>query len=89
MAARPLAWALAAVTVMLLLAAPVLDMRTWPQSGSDDPTSSQARQTYDLLTDAFGPGAPTPYLVVADRSVLDRLRGGDGRGRPARPGTTW
>ena len=69
-AARPLAWALAAVTVMLLLAAPVLDMRTWPQSGSDDPTSSQARQTYDLLTDAFGPGAPTPYLVVADRSVL-------------------
>ena len=70
MAARPLAWALAAVTVMLLLAAPVLDMRTWPQSGSDDPTSSQARQTYDLLTDAFGPGAPTPYLVVADRSVL-------------------
>ena len=69
-AARPLAWALAAVTVMLLLAAPVLDMRTWPQSGSDDPTASQARQTYDLLTDAFGPGAPTPYLVVADRSVL-------------------
>jgi putative drug exporter of the RND superfamily len=69
-AARPLAWALAAVTVMLLLAAPVLDMRTWPQSGSDDPTSSQARQTYDLLTGAFGPGAPTPYLVVADRTVL-------------------
>src|SRR5687767_7528932 len=41
-AARPLAWALAAVTVMLVLAAPVLDMRTWPQSGSDDPTSMQA-----------------------------------------------
>ena len=69
-AAKPLAWALAAVTVMLVLAAPVLDMRTWPQSGSDDPTSTQAGQTYVLLTDAFGPGAPTPYLVVADRSVL-------------------
>jgi RND superfamily putative drug exporter len=69
-AARPLAWALAAATVMLVLAAPVLDMRTWPQSGSDDPTSTQARQTYDLLTEAFGPGAPTPYLVVADRSVV-------------------
>ncbi len=67
-AARPLAWALAAVTVMLLLAAPVLEMRTWPQSGSDDPTSMQGRQSYDLLSDAFGPGAPTPYVVVADRS---------------------
>ena len=88
MAARPLAWALAAVTVMLVLAAPVLDMRTWPQSGSDDPTSMQSRQTYDLLTDAFGPGAPTPYLVVADRSVLTDTEV-PGRGRPARPATTW
>ena len=69
-ASRPLAWALAAVTVMLLLAAPVLDMRTWPQSGSDDPTSMQGRQSYDLLSEAFGPGAPTPYLVVADRARL-------------------
>ena len=69
-ASRPLAWALAAVTVMLLLAAPVIGMRTWPQSGSDDPTSLQGRQSYDLLSEAFGPGAPTPYLVVADRSRL-------------------
>jgi RND superfamily putative drug exporter len=67
-AARPLAWALAAATLMLLLAAPVLEMRTWPQSGSDDPVSMQGRQTYDLLSDAFGPGAPTPYVVVADLS---------------------
>jgi RND superfamily putative drug exporter len=69
-AARPLVWALAAVTLMLLLAAPVLEMRTWPQSGSDDPTSVQGRQAYDLLSEAFGPGAPTPYVVVADRSRL-------------------
>ena len=55
---------------MLLLAAPVLEMRTWPQSGSDDPTSMQGRQAYDLLSEAFGPGAPTPYVVVADRSRL-------------------
>ena len=69
-AARPLVWALGAVTVMLLLAAPVLEMRTWPQSGSDDPTSVQGRQSYDLLSEAFGPGAPTPYVVVADLSRL-------------------
>jgi RND superfamily putative drug exporter len=85
-AARPLAWALAAVTLMLLLAAPVLEMRTWPQSGSDDPTSMQGRQSYDLLSEAFGPGAPTPYVVVADLSrvgdaeladVVADLRGRD------------
>ena len=91
-AARPLAWALAAVTVMLLLAAPVLEMRTWPQSGSDDPTSMQSRQAYDLLSEAFGPGAPTPYVVVADRSrlgdaaVADVVR--DLRARPDLVGVT-
>jgi RND superfamily putative drug exporter len=69
-ASRPLVWALAAMTLMLLLAAPVLAMRTWPQSGGDEPTSMQVRQTYDLLTEAFGPGAPTPYVVVADRERL-------------------
>jgi RND superfamily putative drug exporter len=34
-AARPLPYLLAAASVMLVLAAPVLDMRTWPQSGGD------------------------------------------------------
>jgi RND superfamily putative drug exporter len=69
-ATRPVVWALAAVTLMLMLAAPVLEMRTWPQSGGDDPTSMQGRQAYDLLGEAFGPGAPTPYVVVLDRSRL-------------------
>ena len=73
-AARPLAWALAGALLMLLLAAPVLDMRTWPQSGGDDPTSTQGRQSYDLLADAFGAGAPTPYVVVADRSRVGDAR---------------
>ena len=84
-AARPLAWALAAVTVMLLLAAPVLEMRTWPQSGSDDPTSMQSRQAYDLMSEAFGPGAPTPYVVVVDRSRVGDAAGGRRGARPACP----
>jgi RND superfamily putative drug exporter len=70
-AGRPVPWIVGAGLVMIVLAAPVLDMRTWPQSGSDDPASSQLRRAYDLVTEEFGVGAPTPYLFVADRSVVD------------------
>ncbi len=70
-AGRPLPWIVGVGLVMLLLAAPVLDMRTWPQSGSDDATSSQLRRANDLVVAEFGAGAPTPYLVVADLSVVD------------------
>ena len=67
---RPVPWLVAAATVMLVLAAPVLDMRTWPQSGGDEPTTSQLRRAHDLVADAFGPGATQPLLVVADREVV-------------------
>ncbi len=70
-AGRPVPWIIGVGLVMLMLAAPVLDMRTWPQSGSDDPTSSQLRRAYDLVADEFGPGAAAPYLFVADRAVVD------------------
>jgi RND superfamily putative drug exporter len=69
-ASRPLPWIVGVGIGMLLLAAPVLDMRTWPQSGSDDATSSQLRRANDLVVAEFGAGAPTPYLFVADRSVV-------------------
>ena len=69
-AGRPIPWLVGAATVMVLLAAPVLDMRTWPQSGGDEVTSSQLRRAFDLTTDAFGPGANSPLLVVADRAVV-------------------
>ena len=63
-------WLIGAATVMVLLAAPVVDMRTWPQSGGDEVSSSQLRRAFDLTTDAFGPGANSPLLVVADRAVV-------------------
>jgi len=69
-AGRPVPWLIGAATVMVLLAAPVVDMRTWPQSGGDEVSSSQLRRAFDLTTDAFGPGANSPLLVVADRAVV-------------------
>jgi len=63
---RPLLWALAGATVMIALAAPVLDMRTWPQDDGNQTTEATARRAYDLTSEAFGPGATSPITVVVD-----------------------
>ncbi|MDO5662274.1 MAG: MMPL family transporter [Brachybacterium sp.] len=61
-----------ALTVILVvvgigaLAIPALDMRlALPDLGTEDP-DSQARQTYDVITEEFGPGYNGPLLVTAD-----------------------
>ncbi len=63
---RPLPWALGALGVVLALAAPVLDMRTWPQDAGSQPTSSTTRRAYDIVTAEYGPGANGPFLVAVD-----------------------
>ncbi|MFD1810759.1 MMPL family transporter [Rhodococcus gannanensis] len=63
---RPLPWAVGALLVLLLLAAPVLQMRTWPQDAGSQPTSDTTRVAHDLIADEFGPGANGPLLVVVD-----------------------
>ncbi len=65
-AARPLPYLLAAASVMLVLAAPVLDMRTWPQSGGDGIGDTTTRRAFDLVSSEIGVGANTPLLVVVD-----------------------
>jgi putative drug exporter of the RND superfamily len=67
-ARRPLPWALAAAAVMLTIAVPALDMRTWPQ---DESTASQdltTRRAFDLIAVEYGPGANGVITVVVDRS---------------------
>lgn len=68
---RPLAWAALAATVLVVLAAPVLDLRTWPSSGSDESTSNGLRRAHDLTVAGFGEGADAPLLVVVDNRVVD------------------
>ncbi|MGK5555522.1 MMPL family transporter [Actinomadura kijaniata] len=76
-ARRPWAWLLAALLLMLTLAAPALGMRTWPSDASSEPTSNTARRAYDLVAEAYGPGANGPLLVAVDlRKVsVDALPG--------------
>ncbi len=63
---NPLPWALGALAVVLALAAPVLDMRTWPQDAGSQPTSNTTRRAYDVVTAEYGPGANGPFVVAVD-----------------------
>ncbi len=71
---RPLPWALGAVVVMLSLAAPVLDMRTWPTDISVHAQGTTLREGYDLVADEFGPGANGAMLAVVDHAAVDSPR---------------
>jgi RND superfamily putative drug exporter len=84
-AGRPVPWLLAAATLMLVLAAPVLDMRTWPQSGGDGIGDTTTRRAFDLVSSEIGAGANAPLQVVVDlgrtgqQGVADVTRTLEGR----------
>ena len=70
---RPWPAIVVAVALLLVMAAPALDMRLgFADAGGDDP-STTSRQAYDLLAEGFGPGFSGPLVVVAE--------GGDGAAR--------
>ena len=71
---RPLPWALAAAGVMLALAAPVLDMRTWPSDMSVHAEGTTLREGYDLVAEEFGPGANGAMLAVVEHAAVDSPR---------------
>ena len=67
---HPLPWAAAATVLMLTLAIPALDMRTWPQDASSGATDLTTRRANDLVTAEYGAGANGPLTFVVDRSVV-------------------
>ncbi len=62
---RPLVAALLIGAIVLVLAAPVLALKTGPPSATQLPSSSAARQEAELISDAIGPGWDAPFVVVA------------------------
>jgi len=82
---RPLPWAIGATVLMLGLAVPALDMRTWPQDPSSQSTELTTRRAYDLVSAEYGAGANGPLTVVADRTaVSDEALSGVARALDAR-----
>ena len=67
---RPLPWAIVAAGVMVLLALPALDMRTFPQDPSTASEDLTTRQAFDLISEEFGPGANASIMVVEDLASL-------------------
>ena len=57
---------IAATTVLLVLAIPVLDMQLGQADAGTAPTSTTHRRAYDLLADGFGAGFNGPLLLVID-----------------------
>jgi RND superfamily putative drug exporter len=85
---RPWPAAVAGTAISLALAVPFLDVRFGFPDFGNQPADTSSRQTYDLVSDGFGPGANGPLLVVAAldgsgadgglSTLQDRLAGTDG-----------
>jgi RND superfamily putative drug exporter len=65
---RPIAYSGAALVVLLVLAAPILGLRTAMPSIKVLPTDAPARVGYDRVQAAFGPGAPGMLQIIAPTS---------------------
>jgi RND superfamily putative drug exporter len=62
---RPWTVLLGSVIVLGLLALPALDLRLGQLDSGGWPTSTLSRQSYDQLSDGFGPGSNGPLLVTS------------------------
>ncbi len=62
---RPALWGLGSLAILILLAAPVLGLRTSMPSIKVLPEDASARLGYDQVKAAFGPGAPGMLQVIA------------------------
>jgi RND superfamily putative drug exporter len=79
---RPWPFAIAGLTVLLVLAIPVLSMRLAFADAGNRPTSDTTRVAYDMVSEGFGPGFNGPLLLAAempggeaDLATLDGLTG--------------
>jgi len=62
---RPLVAVIVIGIVVLLLAAPVMALKTGPPSAEQLPTSNPARVEAELIADAIGPGWEAPFVLIA------------------------
>ncbi len=65
---RPRSFGLAALVALLVLAIPMLDLTLGQNDVGAMPTSTPSRQSYDALSEGFGPGLNGPLLIAAEFS---------------------
>jgi RND superfamily putative drug exporter len=62
---RPAAVAVAIGAIVLILAAPVVALKTGPLSPGQLPHDDPVRQDYELISRSIGPGFDAPFVIVA------------------------
>ncbi len=77
---HPRRFGLAVIVALLVLAIPLLDLELGQSDVGAMPTSTTSRQSYDALSQGFGPGVNGPLLVAVEmegpeeaRAVLPQL----------------
>jgi len=82
---HPRRFALIAVAALLVLAIPILDLELGQNDVGAMPTSTTSRQSYDAISEGFGPGVNGPLLIAAEleeaaeaKTVLPKLGGAIG-----------
>ena len=71
---RPLVYGAAAIVALVVLALPILGLRTGMPSIKVIPPSATARVGYDLVQSGFGPGAPGALQVVTPTAEVAQTR---------------
>ena len=74
LAHRPVPYALAALVVIGVIAAPAASMDIGFPDASNDPASYDTRQAHDLTAEAFGPGANGPLVLASSLPVQEGAR---------------
>jgi RND superfamily putative drug exporter len=72
----------AALTILIVLALPLLSMHLAFTDAGNDPSSWMTRQAYDLLAEGFGPGSNGPLVIVfngTQQGVASELAAAIGR----------
>ncbi len=73
----PVVGLVVSLAILLLLAAPVLDLRLGTSDAGNNPESYASRGAYDLLAEGFGPGFNGPLLVgvqIEDEAAIEGVR---------------
>ncbi len=68
---RPIPWGLAVTALLVVLALPAFGLKTGMPSIKVVPSEDSSRRGYDLVQEAFGPGAPGALQVVALPAAAD------------------
>ncbi len=71
---KPALYGLPALIVLLVLAVPVLGLKTGMPSIAVVPQGDSSRQGYELVTQAFGPGAPGTLQIVGPAGEMKTVR---------------